>query len=127
MVGTFSVDDFKCTQGEGKIVQYSVRNNYNMGARDGMYGIYCTEAQGRKVALGLSAIDAMHAECKCYTVNVEILAIPLIWRFGDRARNCQIKNRQHLFCAHIGYDILNYVVAFKLDATRTSSWTWQAI
>ena len=26
----------------------------------GIYGIYCTEAQGREVARGLSAINAMH-------------------------------------------------------------------
>ncbi len=31
----------------------------------GMYGIYCTEARGRKPR-GLSAICAMHPECTCY-------------------------------------------------------------
>ena len=31
-----------------------------------MYGIHCTEAQGRKAARGLSAINAMHPECVCY-------------------------------------------------------------
>ena len=29
----------------------------------GMYGIYCTKAQGREAARGLSTINAMHPEC----------------------------------------------------------------
>ena len=33
-----------------------------------MYGIYCNEAQGREVARGLSATNAMHPNCAWYTI-----------------------------------------------------------
>ena len=44
-----------------------------------------------------------------YYYKAEILAIHLIWRFGDRAQN-----RQNIFSAYLGHGNLNYVLAFSL-------------
>ena len=38
--------------------------------------------------------------------NTEIMVVHLIWQFGDRAPNCQIKNRQYF--ATYRYVIFNF-------------------
>ena len=44
-----------------------------------------------------------------HTVNAEILAIHLIWRFGDRAPNRQIKIRQYFDTRPRNVRNFNYV------------------